>query len=138
MSEKITAHAGLINGARFQALVRMYLDEYSQDLVKTVEIAVNETAEQVVDELHTAGTFKGKKYRNSWTFRNATTSTQVGVTVFNKKHYRLAHLLEFGHANRNGGRTKAYPHIAPINDRVPEIFAQRMEAMLGGGWDRAL
>ena len=131
----IKAHS-VIDGSKFQVMVRAFLQDYSIDFIKTVEIAVNETAEEVVDELHTAGTFKGKKYRRSWQFRNATTGDMIGVTVFNKKHYRLAHLLEFGHANRNGGRTKAYPHIAPINDKVGDIFQSKMEALLGKGWEQ--
>ena len=54
-------------------------------------------------------------YRDNWTAKKTTASIgSVVWTVYNDKTYRLTHLLEHGHAKQNGGRTKAIPHIAPV------------------------
>jgi hypothetical protein len=42
------------------------------------------------------------------------------VAVHNKRHYQLAHLLENGHALRQGGSTRAFTHIAPIAEKSEE------------------
>ena len=45
------------------------------------------------------------------------------------KEYRLTHLLEKGHATRNGSRTKAYPHwkhAQEIVDTLPERLIRRL------------
>ena len=42
--------------------------------------------------------------------------------VHNKRHYQLAHLLEHGHALRNGGSSRAFKHIAPIDEKAEERF----------------
>lgn len=107
-------------------------EEYGRDLQKAAYVAADETAQQLRDELKTAGSFKGRKYRNSWSYEiEQNFAGAVRATVFNKKHYRLTHLLEFGHAKQNGGRTREFPHIAPINERAPEIFTKKLEAILG-------
>lgn len=51
--------------------------------------------------------------------------------TYNAKHYRLTHLLEFGHAKQNGGRTRAFPHIAEVNDWAQEEVEKRMEGKIG-------
>ena len=55
-----------------------------------------------------------------------------GYTVFNKKHYQLTHLLEYGHQSRNGGRVRAFSHIAPVNEQIGDMIAGMIERKLGG------
>lgn len=97
--------------------VRGELEEYANEVTGDVKQAVKEVAKATVKEVKAKSPVKSGKYKKSWgqtTTYEAAESIQV--TIHNKKRYMLTHLLENGHALRNGGRTKAYPHIKPAED----------------------
>ncbi|MOA51074.1 hypothetical protein D3C78_1741730 [compost metagenome] len=62
-------------------------------------------------------------YASSWKRKK----TKEGYTIHNEEHYRLTHLLEKGHAKRNGGRVPAQVHIKPVEDQLVEEFEKRVE-----------
>jgi len=88
-------------------------EKYVDMTAEEVKVAVKEVADDVKDKIQSGAPVDTGKYKRSWTV------TQTGkfalgaeYTVHSAKHYRLTHLLEYGHAKRGGGRTKAQPHIA--------------------------
>lgn len=103
------------------------LTEYTDEVTKVVTDVIREVAEESADELHSAGTFEGHKYRAGWTSEVEQRRLFNSAVVYNKKHYRLTHLLEYGHAKVNGGRTRAFEHIAPINEKAQERAVKKLK-----------
>jgi len=89
---------------------------------KTVKKEIQEKAPVRNDGRGTPGAYK-KSWRTKVTSENSNT---IAVTVYSAKQYMLTHLLEKGHANRGGGRTKAIPHIAPAQ----EVGEKKLEKMI--------
>lgn len=54
------------------------------------------------------------------------------VKIHNKTDYQLTHLLEFGHSTKTGGRTKAQPHIRPIEEKYSKEFENELKKKIGG------
>ena len=97
------------------------ISEYGKSVRINLDEAIKDTAKESAKELKKAGTFEGKEYRRSWTSKKQPSKRlHVDYVVYNKEHYQLTHLLEFGHVKQNGGRTRAFPHIAPVNDKVAD------------------
>lgn len=92
-------------------LLEDYGDEVNKALQKVVPKVAKETANQTNSNAVSAG-ISGRKYVRSWK-ATVTNNTLIGVeATVHSTQYRVAHLLEFGHAKQNGGRTRAFPHIA--------------------------
>lgn len=112
------------------------LEDFVGVTEEACEKGVIETSQDVVDALraaHPAGSGDysdwSKEYNQGWTFRKKKSKTyKTGIlsTVWNEKHYRLTHLLEKGHAKVNGGRTRAFPHIAPVADKAEQQLVENI------------
>ena len=122
-----------IDAAELAGTVKNLLDEYGDMAANVMAEAAWKTAGDVVKELRKGGSYQGgEDYNRSWSRKMDKKRLYASVKVYNKDHYQLAHLLEFGHAKQNGGRTRAFPHIAPVNDRVEEIFRDNFTDLLAG------
>ena len=120
-----------IGVADFSKTLNSILDKYGDEVRDNLSEAIKETAKESANELKKSGTFKGNEYRRSWSSKTKPTKRlSVGYVVYNKEHYQLTHLLEFGHVKQNGGRTRAFPHIAPVNDKVEERVINKLERKL--------
>lgn len=106
------------------------LQEYTEEVTEGLEEAKIASAKEGVKMLKKAGEFKDRRprYRKGWSRKKVGTA-QV---IHNRTDYQLTHLLEKGHAKRNGGRTKAFEHIAPVEEKVIKDYEQRVEKVIKG------
>lgn len=75
---------------------------------------------------------KGGKYAKGWGVKESKTGSWI---VYNKKYYRLTHLLEKGHeiivhGKALGRRTKAIEHIKPAEEKFSSLFIKRIKERL--------
>lgn len=91
---------------------------YFGEVVPILEEEIPKVAKQAASKLRkTSPTGATGKYRKGWASKTDTGRLTVGATVYGKPGtYQLAHLLEHGHANRGGGRTRSIEHIKPVED----------------------
>lgn len=101
-----------------------FMDKENNVINQTFNLVGQETKEKLKETSpkETTGARRGA-YAKSWTTKRTGARARghhfgsLNVTVYNKDHYRLTHLLEHGHAVSNqygatGHRAQAKPHIA--------------------------
>lgn len=124
-----------ISIADFEQELQKKLNIYSDEITNGMNAVIEDMAEKGLQEIkhqsETAG-FNNRVYAQGWNkvIRKSTITKRVGLTLFNKKHYRLTHLLEYGHATRNGGRTRAFPHISKAQDNIEEQTVKELKEMI--------
>ena len=117
----------------FRGAVNEILEEYGDAAQEAVEVGCKETAKDASKKLQSAGSFKGgKEYRKGWTSKVEQTRLGAVAVVYNKTKPGLSHLLEFGHALRDGGRSTAFNFIAPIDEGLGAELTENIEKRLGG------
>lgn len=112
--------------------LKKYEEVTSEDLYKIAKKIASEGTKMLKE---TSPKGKGSKkghYADGWAVtavkKNANTFSFV---IHNRKKPGLTHLLENGHALRNGGRAKAFPHIKAVEKWCDEEYQKRVERMLG-------
>ena len=85
----------VINSSKmdFREVVQQYLEEQRYEVIEAMSESIG------------------------WTYKIEKGRLTHGSIVYGKTGtYQLAHLLEYGHAKRGGGRTNAYSHIKPVEE----------------------
>ena len=104
------------------------LGDYFDDITEDVKNAVEVTTQECVAEIKQRSPKRTGNYSRSWTATEVFNRRgSIRFTVHNKKHYRLTHLLEDGHAKKNGGRVEGTPHIAPAEQNAEKNLIKRIE-----------
>jgi len=104
-------------------LVMDGLREYSELADTAMKKAVRKTAASVKKEISENAPKRTGRYAKSWTAKKTKeNSHSLEMTVHSKKRYQIAHLLEHGHAKRNGGRVEGKPHIAPAEENGADLL----------------
>ena len=129
MSKKVTVD-------KLASAIMQELEEFQGVTEEAVEKGVSETAKEAVKELqnaHPAGSGMygswDKKYNKGWKVMQTKTDKRYHkkATIHNATDYQLTHLLEKGHALRQGGRAKAFPHIAPVAEKCEDQLVKNIK-----------
>ena len=116
------------------AEVMKQLNDYAELTTEGMKKAVNDAGKTVRKEIQAGAPVKSGRYKKSWTVKKTDeSSTKMEVTVHSRDRYQLAHLLEHGHAKRNGGRTRAITHIAPAEELGIEQLERDIERCIKDG-----
>lgn len=113
----------------FSSEINSILVEYGDHASKCLVEVIPDVAKNATKQLKATNVYKRKtgRYNKGWTASTDVRRTEVKSVVHNRTDYQLSHLLEFGHAKANGGRTKAFPHIAQVNDWVQEEVVKKIK-----------
>lgn len=108
---------------QLQAEVQNILKKYENDKTKAIEESAVQYAKIGKAKLSANSPKRRGKYSKGWAYKKQKPKKgNFSVTVHNKSHPGLTHLLEKGHALRQGGRSPAEPHIAPVEEELNEGF----------------
>lgn len=114
--------------------INKQLEEYARLTTEGMKTAVTKAGNTVRSEIKETAPVRTGAYSKSWAVKKTAESTNsLEVTVHSRNRYRLAHLLEFGHARRGGGRVAAQPHIADAEKKGIEELEQEIERCIRNG-----
>lgn len=112
------------------------LDEYSYEVQEELTKAAQNNANLAVSELKSSsGTYKIRtgKYNKGWRVKEEKGRGYINCIVHNATDWQLTHLLENGHTTRNGGRTKAFVHIRPVEEKTINKYTKDVENIIKNG-----
>lgn len=109
------------------------LMEYRGIAADELKAAVKKAGRTAKSDIGKSAPVRTGAYAKSWRMKvTEESSVGIGVTVYSPSHYMLAHLLENGHAKRNGGRVAGERHIAPAEEHAREQLIGDIEKALKG------
>ena len=111
------------------------LEQYGRKADEAVEKTAKRAGRDTAKTLKNTSPRRTGAYASSWTTKVTRSSGRlIGVTVYNKDHYQLTHLLENGHVikNKKGeyGRTRPIKHIEPAEQEGIQNFEELVRAEL--------
>lgn len=110
----------------FAARIIAEMEAYSAEVTGTVKKAAKEVGKEMLKDVKKNSPEKTGRYAAGWKNTTVENGAGISVTAHNKDCYNMTHLLENGHANRDGGRTPGKPHIGPAQEKANAEFQRKI------------
>lgn len=128
-----------IDSGGLYAAVGRILEGYSAEISQRLDETADEVSKSALQAIkadspvHRGTITRGGKRRQPGTYRKSWKRKKVnGRYLIYSSQPGLTFLLEEGHALKNGGRARAFPHIKKNADAAAKEFEQRVKQILGG------
>ena len=110
------------------------LEGYADLAAEDMKSAVKKAGGTVRKDIEASAPRNTGDYAKSWAVKTTKESSNARQgTVQSRNRYQSAHLLEYGHAKRGGGRVAARPHIAAAEETGIEQLEREIERSLTNG-----
>lgn len=106
------------------------LTEYTDEVTDIAKEVVDNVSQETMQEIKNHITWKDKKYSKSFKLKKSFEDkrNKRNTWYVASPHYRLTHLLEFGHVTRNGvTRSKKFPHVVYGDEYVKNNFERELK-----------
>lgn len=116
------------------AAIAKELESYRQDVTDGLKEEVKQVAKECKQEIQQNAPKLTGDYKKSWKVKKVYESAEdIRVVIHSKSEYRLAHLLEKGHAKRGGGRVPGKAHIQPAEQHAEDKLMKKVKVVVRGG-----
>jgi hypothetical protein len=121
-----------IKPEELQKKIRDYLNYYVEDIEDGVKETTEKISKEAVKKLKKESprrkNIRKNPYWKGWTKRKETKNKRRYINkIYNKTNPSLTHILENGHSTKNGGHTKAQPHIKPIEEKYNKLYEKEIK-----------
>lgn len=125
MSEKVSVD-------ELQRALKEYLEDYEEDIFDSVKEVTDSITKKAVKDLKNASPSLTGSYAKGWQKQKGKVNknSKYTVKIHNKTDYQLTHLLEFGHASRNGSWVNARPHIREIEEKYKKEYGEELTTVI--------
>lgn len=129
MSDSITVQVDDLAAALLEQL-----NAYADEVTEKTLAAVDNVADEVKETIEQHAPSHWKRYRRAFRLKTSYSDAHNKRKTWYvaAPYYRLTHLLEYGHATRNGGRTRAFPHIRYGEELAQKRLPEEIEKAVKG------
>lgn len=113
--------------------------QYADGIDKAIEKGLDTVAKEALRSVKNESPKRTGAYRRGWTIDKSRTAGNVSFVIYNKRHYRLTHLLENGHKTRyksgkygSKAMSRKIAHIAPAAERAALEAIKSVEKAVKG------
>ena len=121
-----------ISIAKLQKSITEYLEDYEEDIFNGVKEVTNSLTKKAIKDLKESSPKNTGSYAKGWTKQvdRVNNNERYTVKIHNKTDYQLTHLLEFGHARKNGGWVEARPHIREVEEKYKKEYEVELTTVI--------